>query len=97
MLEGVVIRNTSQNIHFTRILSSSVSALPNDKILHWSKLKAFADNSLQVMMIYVLDAVKKIVGKGENAGCQHCVLFPTMFSKAFLSKVVQSQDCVGKC
>ena len=49
-----------------------VNALPNDKILDWSKLKAVATDNLKVvkMMIYVLDRVENIVGKGENAGYQ---------------------------
>ena len=37
--------------------------LPKDKILDWSKLKAFADDNLKVvkMMIYVLVRVENIV------------------------------------
>ena len=38
------------------------------------------------MMIYVFDRAENIVGKGENAGYQHFLLFPTMFSKAFFFK-----------
>ena len=34
-------------------------------------------------------------GKGENAGHQHFLLFPTMFSKAFFSRGVKSWDCVA--
>ena len=33
------------------------------------------------MMIYVLDRVQNIVGKGENAGYQHFLLFPQCFQK----------------
>ena len=33
---------------------------------------------------YVLGRVENILGKGENAGYQHFLLFPTMFSKGFL-------------
>ena len=33
------------------------------------------------MMISVLDRIKDIVGKGENAGYQHFHLFPAKFSK----------------
>ena len=51
------------------------------QILDWSKLKAFTDDSLYVaqMMIYFFDRVEKIVGKGENAGYQHFLLFPQCF------------------
>ena len=46
-----------------------INSLPNDKILDWSKLKAFADDKLKVakIIISVYDSVENIVGKGENA------------------------------
>ena len=46
------------------------NTLPNDKILDWTKLKAFADDKLDVakIMISVYDWVENIVGKEENAG-----------------------------
>ena len=47
-------------------------SLPNDKILHQSKLKAFADDKIDVVvvMISLLDKVENAVEKGENAGYQ---------------------------
>ena len=62
------------------------------------QLKAFADNKINLTEILklVLRRVENIVGKGENAGCQHFLFFPPMFSKAFLFRVVKSQDCVVK-
>ena len=50
------------------------------------------------MMIFVFDAVENIVGKGENAGYQHFLLFLQSFQKffVFLLEVVESQDCLGK-
>ena len=58
MLEGVVSRNTPP-----------LNQLPDDKLLDWSKLKAFADDKLNVtkMIISVFDRVENIVGKGEIA------------------------------
>ena len=49
-----------------------------------SNLKAFADDILIVVqiMICVIDWVENIVGKGENAGYQHFLLFPQCFQKA---------------
>ena len=35
------------------------------------------------MMISLYDKVENIVGKGENAGYQHFLLFPQCFQKAF--------------
>ena len=63
---------------------SCVNSLPNDKILALSKLKAFANDKFNVtkMMISVSYWVENIVGKGENAGNQHFLLFPQCFQKA---------------
>ena len=38
------------------------------------------------MMISILDRAENIVGKGENAGYQHFLLFPQFFRKFFFSK-----------
>ena len=47
-----------------------LNSLPNNKILDWFKLKAFADNMLHVakIMISPCNRVENIVRKGENAG-----------------------------
>ena len=76
-------------------LSLSLNSLPNDKILDWSKLIAFADNKTNVTekLKFVLGRVENIVGKGENAGYQHLLPFSTMFSNGFFLKVVKSQEC----
>ena len=60
-----------------------LNSLPNDKFLDWSKLKAFADNNINVTkkLKFVLERVENIVGKGENAGYQHFLLFPQSFQK----------------
>ena len=60
------------------------NSLPNDKILDWSKLKAFADDKVKVIqkLKFKLLRVENIVGKGENVGYQHFLLFPQCFQKA---------------
>ena len=57
--------------------------IPNDKILDVTKLKAFADDKLNVakMTIFLYDRVENTVGKGENAGYQHFLLFLQRFPK----------------
>ena len=54
------------------------NSLPNDKFLDWSKLKALADNKINATekLKFVLGRVEYIVGKGENAGYHHFLLFP---------------------
>ena len=55
-----------------------------------TKLKAFADDKLNVttIMISLYDRVENTVWKGENAGYQYFLFFPTVFSKALFFKVV---------
>ena len=66
------------------IYLTMLNSLPNDKILDWSKLKAFADDKLNATekLKFVLGWIENIVGKGENAGFQHFLLFPQCFQKA---------------
>ena len=62
---------------------ASINSFPNDKILDWSKLKAFADDKINVTekLKFLLQRVENIVGKGENAGHKHFLLFPQCFQK----------------
>ena len=55
--------------------------------LDWSKLKACADDKINASekLKFVLEKAENIVGKGENAGYQHFLLFPQCFQKPFLS------------
>ena len=50
-------------------------------MLDWAILKAFTDEKTKAakMMIFVFGRVENIVGKGENAGFQHFLLFPQCF------------------
>ena len=60
------------------------NSLPHDKILDQSKLKAFADNKINVneKLKFGLGGVENIVEKGENSGYQHFLLFPLCFQKS---------------
>ena len=73
------------------ILGSSLSSSPYDKFLNWSKLKALADDKLNVSekLKFVLGRVEIMMEKGENA----CLLpafspFPVMFSKGLFVRIV---------
>ena len=71
------------------------NSLPNDKILDWFKLKAFADNKINLAQKskFIYGRVENIVGKGENAGYQRFLLFPQCFQTLSCS-VVKSRVCV---
>ena len=58
-----------------------LKSLAKDNYLDWSKLKAFADDKINVTekLNFVFGRVENIVGKGENAGYQHFLLFPQYF------------------
>ena len=45
----------------------------------------------------VFERIKNIVGKVENAGYQHFLLFVQCFRKSFFSKVIKSQGHIVKC
>ena len=71
----------------------SPNPLPDDKILVLPKLKAFAYDKLNVAqdIKVVFHRIENFVGKEENAGYQHFLLFPQCFQGAFTasgSKVV---------
>ena len=59
------------------LLRISVNSLPNERILDKSKLKALADNIVNVTqnLKIVLEREENIFGKGENAGYQHFLIF----------------------
>ena len=80
IFEGILIAV----VFFTVDKYCSFNLLPNDKIVDWSKLKAFADDTVNVTekLKFDLGRVENIVGKGENAGYQHFLLFPQCFQKA---------------
>ena len=58
-------------------------SLSKNKILDWSKLKTYADDKINVILKvkFVLGRIENIVGKGENAGYQHFLLFPLCSQK----------------
>ena len=61
-----------------------LNSLPNDKIVDLSKLKAFVDDNSNVNQRwkFPLGTLENNVGKEENAGYQHFLLFPQCFQKA---------------
>ena len=70
-------------------------SLPNDKILDQFKLKAFADEKINATekVKFCRGSVENSVGKGENAGNQHFLLFPQCFQKLSVLGLL-SPDCV---
>ena len=56
----------------------NINSIPIDKILDMTKLRAFADNKLNVaeMTISLYHTVENTVEKRENAGFQHFLFFP---------------------
>ena len=72
-----------------------LNPLPDNKILDWSKLKAFADDKLNVtkIIISVFDRVENIVGKGEIA-CTSNFSFSHNVFKRLLS---QGRQKVSLC
>ena len=61
-----------------------INSLLNGKFLNWSKLKELPDDKIYMTekFKFVLGRVENIVGKRENAGYQHFLLFLQCFQKA---------------
>ena len=57
------------------------SSLLIDKLFDWTKVKAFADDKRNATdkLKCVLGWVQNIVGKGQNVGFQHFLLFQQCF------------------
>ena len=75
-----IVQETRHQYYITEHCSGKkgLNPLPNDKLLDWSKLKALADDQINVTeeLKFDFERVENIVGKGENAGYQHLLLFP---------------------
>ena len=69
--------------HWIALNSLWVNYLSNDEFLNWFKLKAFADGKINITekLEFVLGRVENMTEKGENAGCQHFLLFTSCFQK----------------
>ena len=81
----MALANTCISVIF--IMQHTLSnPLSDNKILDWSKLKTFADNKLNITqdMKVVFHRIENM-GKEENAGYQHFLLFPQCLQKAFSS------------
>ena len=79
-------------------MSILVNSLPNDKTLDWSKLKAFADDKIDMTekFKFVLKRVENIVGKRRKCWLPAFSPFSQNVFKAFFIRVVKSWDCVVK-
>ena len=67
---------------FERVIS-----LPNQKILAQSKLKALANDKINVAkrLKFGSGSAENIMGNGKNAGYKHFLHFPKCFQKPFSS------------
>ena len=59
------------------------SPFTKQQIFGRDQTESIADNKLEVdrMIVFLFDIAENIVGKGENAGHQHFLLFPQCFPK----------------
>ena len=74
--------------------SPKFNSLRNDKFFKKTNFKAFADDKANVanMMIFVFDRVENIVGKEENAGYPHFLLFSQKATSSGSLKVSYKQS-----
>ena len=70
-----------------------LNTISDDKIMDLSHFKTFADDKLNIAQTaeFAFNRTENIVGKGENAGYQHFLLFLQCFQKASLPQSLQSE------
>ena len=68
-----------------------LNLLTNSIILGFSKFKTLADDKIIVIqkLKFGLERIENIVGKGENAGYQHFLLFQQCFQKLSFPEVLK--------
>ena len=95
LMENILLNPLQHNPHLSTLKKKPFNPLPNDNFLDWSKFKAFADGKIIVtyQQKFLFGLVENIVGKGENAGYQHFLLFSQCFQKVSF----ESRDCMVKC
>ena len=73
------------------------NTLTNDKSLDWSKLKAFANDKINVTQNFLFGKGRKHCGKRRKCWLQAFSPFPQCSQNVFFfSKFVKSRDCVEK-
>ena len=73
-----------------------INPLPNETILDWSKLKAFADDKCNLKAGIPSGIGRKYCKQRRKYWFPTFSPFPTMFSKTFFLKVFKSRNCVLK-
>ena len=70
------------------LFGNKLNTSPNNNLLNWSNLKAFADDEINAneIMKFGFGGAENTVGKGENAVYQHFFLFQQCFQKASFSR-----------
>ena len=68
-------------------MEERLKSLANKKFLDWLKFKGFANDKINVAekLKFAVQRIEIIVGKGDNAGYQHFLLFPQFFQQPSFS------------
>ena len=89
MLNNFKMQHALRRVHDAcKYLQTTNLTLPNDNFLNWAKLKAFADDKMNVSqkLKFYLERIENTLENGVNAGDQHFLLFPQCFLKLSSSK-----------
>ena len=74
-----------------KLFTMAFNSLPNGKNFRLYEIERISDDQLNVakMTIFLFERAVNTVGKGENAGYQHFLLFPQCFPKASSSGLLK--------
>ena len=82
MKKGEIARY-EQFLLFHSVFKRCLLQTSKNQVLFWERF------NVAKFIIPVFDRVENIVGKGENAGNQHFLLFPQCFQKIFSSGLLK--------
>ena len=84
------VKQNFATFFFLCIFGILFNVLPDDKLVDWSKLKAFADDIIMLLKYDGFSLCKKTLWEKDE------MLVPKMFSKDLFFRIVKSLDCVVK-
>ena len=87
-----------QQVLETRLAAKGSTLYQATKFWPWPNWKHLQmTNLVMLKWLFVSHIGKKtLVEKGENAGYQHFLCFPSVFSKVFFCRAVKTRDYLGK-
>ena len=85
------VNSVTYSFHLNALELVAFNSLPNNNFLDMTKLKAFAEDKINVtkQLKFILERIENSVGKGESTDYPHFLLFPQCFQKLSFPDVLK--------